>query len=268
MSPILKSILPFGLVLAAAVACAQSAPTAPPAKAAPAAKAADAAGSDAVVRAAVTKSIPGVTIDSIKPSPLPGFREVAIGSRIAYVSQDGKYLFQGSLVQLDTRANLTDLSEAKLRRALLSAVGNDRRIMFSPPKPKYRVTVFTDIDCGYCRKLHSQIADYNRAGISVEYLFFPRAGIGSATYLEAVNVWCSSDRRKALTEAKLDRAPPAGRCANPVADDYKLGRALNVEGTPAIYAADGSYIGGYLSPGDMAAKLDDLAAQGQPVTAK
>ncbi len=263
MSPTIKSSLLIALALAAVVAYAQTRPVAT----APASTAAT-AGSDAVVRAAVAKAIPGSTIDSIKPSVITGFREVALGTRVVYVSSDGKYLLQGTLVQLATRTNLTDVSEARLRQGVLSAVGMDRRIVFSPPKPKYRITVFTDLDCGYCRKLHAQVADYNRAGISVEYLFYPRAGLNSPTYTEAVSVWCSADRRQALTDAKLDRPPPAKSCANPIADDYRLGQRLGIDGTPSIYAADGNYLGGYLSPGDMLAKLDNLAALGQPVAVK
>ena len=220
------------------------------------------------VRAAVTKAIPGVTIDSIRPSVIPGYREVALGTKVVYVSTDGKYLIQGALVQLDTRANLTDASEARLRQKVLATIGDDRRITFAPAKPKYRITVFTDLDCGYCRKMHAQIADYIRAGISVEYLMFPRAGLTSPTYAQAVSVWCSADRRKALTEAKLDRLPPPKTCTNPIADDFKLGQRLGIDGTPTVYAADGNYIGGYLSPADMIAKLDDMAARGQPVAVK
>jgi thiol:disulfide interchange protein DsbC len=260
MSPTFKSALLISLTLAAVVTYAQTRPAAPVAPAA--------ANADAVIRAAVVKAIPGATVDSIKPSLISGYREVALGTRVVYVSLDGKYLIQGALVQLDSRTNLTDASEARLRQGILAAVGDDRRIMFSPAKPKYRVTVFTDLDCGYCRKLHSQIADYNRAGISVEYLMYPRAGLTSPTYAQAVSVWCSADRRKALTEAKLDRLPPPKTCTNPVADDYKLGQRIGVDGTPAIYAADGNQLGGYLSPGDMIAKLDNLAARGQPVVAK
>ena len=113
-----------------------------------------------LVRAALLKAVPGATIDSIKPSIIDGYREVAIGGKVVYVSADGRYLMQGSLVDLNTKDNLTEVSEGALRRGQLDAVPLDRRIVFSPPNPKYRITVFTDVDCGYCRKLHAQINDY------------------------------------------------------------------------------------------------------------
>ena len=261
----------LGLSLVVASACAQSHPAAPAsgaakaapgrATAAPGNGVARAGGSDAAIRASLLKVVPGAQIDSIGPSIIPGYKEVGIGGKVVYVSADGRYLMQGSLVDLNTRDNLTEVSEGALRRGQLDAVPRDRRIVFSPKNPKYRITVFTDVDCGYCRKMHSQIADYMKAGISVEYLFFPRAGIGSESFNKAVAVWCSSDRNKALTDAKLDKPIAKKTCTNPVTKDYALGQRIGIDGTPAIFAADGTQLGGYLSPVDMLSRLDRTAAR-------
>ena len=210
---------------------------------------------DPVVRAALMKVAPGVKITSIKPSPITGFKEVLVDGKVLYVSSDGKYLLQGALIDLATRTNLTDASEAVQRRGVLAAIPAERKISFAPDNPKYRVTVFTDIDCGYCRKMHAQINDYNNLGIAVDYLFFPRAGIGSESFQKAVNVWCAPDRKVALTMAKNDRPLPKKNCSNYVTMDYKLGLQVGVEGTPAIYAQNGVSIGGYLSPQDMLQSL-------------
>jgi thiol:disulfide interchange protein DsbC len=263
----------LALAYTVAAACAQSQPGPKPAaragaKPAPAAlaKPAAAAPGDAAIRASLSKAVPGAKIDSIRPSPIAGYREVAIGGKVVYVSNDGRYLLQGSLVELASRENLTEVSEGALRRGVLDSVPRNRRIVFSPPNPKYRITVFTDIDCGYCRKMHAQIADYMKAGISVEYLFFPRAGIGSESYTKAVSVWCATDQRKALTEAKLDKPVAKRTCANPVTMDYALGQRVGVDGTPAIFAADGTQLGGYLAPQDMLARLDRAAARAAVAT--
>jgi thiol:disulfide interchange protein DsbC len=218
----------------------------------------------AAIRTAILKVVPNATIDSIKPTVIPGYREVAVGGRIVYASDDGKYLIQGALINLTTKENLTDSSEAVLRRGVLDGVGRDRRIVFSPANPKYRITVFTDIDCAYCRKLHSQIADYNKAGIAVEYLFFPRAGLNSESYNKAVSVWCATNRQQALTDAKLDKPVARKTCPNPVAMEYNLGQKVGVDGTPAIYAADGTQLGGYLSPEEMLAKLGHRTVAANP----
>ena len=242
----------LGIAAAVTVAVAQPKPAAAPGK--PAATAGDAA-----LRAALEKAVPGIDIDSIKPSPIPGYREVAIGGRVVYVSNDGKYLIQGTLMELQSRDNLTAVSEGALRRGMLDAVPRERRIIFSPAKPKYRLTVFTDIDCGFCRKMHTQIAEYNKAGIAVEYLFFPRAGEKSESWDKAVSVWCAPNRQKALTDAKADRPVAKKSCTNPIAEDYALGKRVGVDGTPAVYGPDGTQLGGYRSPADMLAKLNRSA---------
>jgi thiol:disulfide interchange protein DsbC len=240
-------------MLSSMQACAQPATPAKPATTgkAPAAKPAVAPGNEPAIRAALSKVAPGVNISAINPSPISGFKEVVVDGHVMYVSGDGKYLLQGSLIDLGTRTNLTDASEAVLRRDVLAKVPDNRKIIFAPPNPKYRVTVFTDIDCGFCRKMHTHISEYNKLGIAIEYLFFPRAGIGSESFQKAVNVWCAPDRNVALTMAKNDRILPKKNCTNYVTMDYKLGLQVGVEGTPAVFTASGKSIGGYLSPQDM-----------------
>jgi thiol:disulfide interchange protein DsbC len=236
-------------------ACAQSklpavAATSPTSKSVPSKPTAESK-EDAAIRAALTKIAPAINIRMIKDSPIVGFKEVLVDSKVIYVSNDGKYLLQGSLIDTGLRKNLTEASEAVQRKVLLAAVPASRKISFAPEAPKYRVTVFTDIDCGFCRKMHTQINEYNKLGIAVDYLFFPRSGISSESFQKAVNVWCAPDRRVALTMAKNDRALPKKNCTNYVTMDYNLGIQAGVEGTPAVYTVNGVNIGGYLSPQDM-----------------
>jgi len=225
--------------------------------------AADQAKEEQTVRAALTALVPGgMSIESVQPSPMPGFYQVSLsGMNVVYVSADGKYLLQGTVLDIASRENLTENARAGQRRSLLQAVKNDQTILFAPKNPKYTVTVFTDVDCGYCRRLHQQIGEYNSLGIAVKYLFFPRAGLGSASFAKAVSVWCAPDRRKAMTEAKAGTELPAGSCDNPIVRDYELGREVGVEGTPAIYNAEGVQLGGYLAPQQMLQRLNDLAAR-------
>ena len=255
----LSVVAAAALGLVAVFAQAQPKPGAPVAKPAAAKPA-----SDAGLRAAIEKAVPGVTIDSIKPSIIPGYKEVAIAGRVVYVSNDGKYLIQGSLMELESRDNLTAASEGALRRGVLDAVPRERRIIFSPAKPKYRLTVFTDIDCGFCRKMHTQIADYNKAGISVEYLFFPRAGLGSESFDKAVNVWCAADRKQALTAAKAGESVEAKTCDNPIEEEFALGQKIGINGTPAVIAPDGTQLGGYVPPEQLLQRLDQIAAEKGP----
>lgn len=229
------------------------------------AHAADRAAEEAAVRTALAKLVPGeMQIESIGPAPIPGFYQAMLsGLTVVYVSTDGKYLLQGALLDIPGRKNLTEEARAAQRRGMLAKVGDDSSILFAPKDPKYTVTVFTDVDCGYCRRLHQQIDEYNRLGIAVKYLFFPRAGLGSASAAKAEAVWCAPDRRAALTEAKtgVDLPAAAADCANPVARDFELGREVGVEGTPAIYAPSGDQLGGYLPPQQMLQRLNELAAR-------
>ncbi|MFC4727723.1 DsbC family protein [Coralloluteibacterium thermophilus] len=217
---------------------------------------------DAAARArtVVEGLVPQVPVDSVADAALPGFQEVMIAGQLLYVSNDGKYLIQGSVLDVEARRDLTEASKAVVRREVLSGMDRDRRIVFAPENPVHTVTVFTDIECGYCRQLHREIEAYNAQGIAVEYLFFPRSGLDGEAYREAVSVWCADDRRAAMTAAKAGRPVPERTCENPVADDFAAGQRIGVEGTPAIFNEDGRQIGGYIPPVQMRQRLDALAA--------
>lgn len=215
-------------------------------------------------RAAIHAINPNVEVDRVSPAPLPGFQEVIVGGQVVYVSNDGKYLMQGTLYDIPTKTNLGETAMAKVRQKLLRTMPLSDRIVFAAAAPKYTVDVFTDVECGYCRKLHSQIAEYNREGISVQYLAFPRMGLGSADFKKMVAVWCSSDPKKALTDVKNDRPIPYRNCTNPVTAQYNMGQRMGLSGTPMILAADGTQLGGYLPPAQLRAALDKKAAGGKP----
>ena len=210
---------------------------------------------------AIHKLVPAAKVESIDKSPLPGMYTVVASGQVVYVSGDGKYLMQGSLYDLAQRRDLTSARMDSVRKAALAKLPASKHLEFAPKDPKYRVTVFTDLDCGYCRKLHSHIAEYNKDGIAVDYLFFPRTGIGSPSYDKAGSVWCAADRKNAFTEAKLGQNPKPAKCDNPVASEFQLGQKLGVSGTPTIIAKDGSVIGGYLTPAQMLQQLQAVDAR-------
>ena len=214
-----------------------------------------------LIRQSMSKLLSGHPVSSVEPSPVPGIYEVMVGPQVYYVSADGKYLFSGKLFDVEKRADLTSPKEEKAKAEAIDAVGEDNMVIFSPKDPKYTISVFTDIDCGYCRKLHSQINEYNARGIRVRYLMFPRAGIGSDSYKKAVSVWCSDDRKAALTQAKSGAKIEEKTCDNPVASEYKLGQLVGVTGTPAIFLSDGQLVPGYVPPDKMEAMLKQQALQ-------
>ena len=214
-------------------------------------------------RDAVRRVNPQISIDQIEAAPIAGFQQVIVGGQVVYVSNDGKYLLQGTLFDIDAKKDLGEAALAKVRQQLLKTIPASDRIVFAPANPKYTVTVFTDVECGYCRKLHSQIADYNKQGIAVEYVAFPRMGLGSDDFRKMVAVWCAADPKKALTDAKNDRPVPMKNCTNPVTMQYNLGQRMGLTGTPMILTADGTQVGGYVPPEQLRAALDKLA--GKPV---
>ncbi|HEV8693777.1 MAG TPA: thioredoxin fold domain-containing protein [Lysobacter sp.] len=219
---------------------------------------------------AVRQLNPRVTVDRVSAAPIKGFREVVVQGQVVYVSDDGRYLFlpgpQGALYDVGAKQNLSEKSLAVMRKELLKTIPVSERIVFAPPNPKHTVAIFTDVECGYCRKFHSEIAEYNRQGIAVQYMAFPRMGIGSEDYKKMVSVWCSVDRRKALTAAKNDKALPAKDCKNTVTMQYDVGQRAGLTGTPMIIAEDGTTVGGYLPPQQLREALDRLAGGGKTET--
>lgn len=201
---------------------------------------------EVAIRQSFSKSMPTLKIDSLKPAEAKGLYEVAVGSNILYVSDDGKYLLQGHLIDIAARKDLTELKLADTRKNAIENLGEDKMIIFKPKDSKYKVSVFTDIDCGYCRKLHSELDQYMAEGITIQYLFYPRAGKGSDSYNKAVSVWCSDDRNTALTAAKNGATPEAKNCDNPVDEHMQLGVEFEARGTPMIVTEKGNIFPGYV----------------------
>jgi thiol:disulfide interchange protein DsbC len=209
------------------------------------------------IEKAVTEALHGAKPDSIKPSPIHGLYEVTVGPKLFYVSEDGAFLIQGHIVDLKAKDDVTEPHEAAARTAALDKLGTDKMIVFKPKITKHSVYVFTDIDCGYCRKLHSEIDQYLQQGMEVRYLFFPRAGEGSDSWQKAESVWCAKDRNAALTKAKKGESLETLACKNPVAEQYKLGTDLGANGTPMIVTDKGNLLPGYVPAAQLAKMLDE-----------
>ena len=216
---------------------------------APAAPASAAAPAKADPRAVIANKLGGVKLEDVRMSPVTGVYEVTRGSEISYLSGDGRYAIVGDLIDLDTDANISENRRRGIRARMIEVIPESEMLVFSPKEPKYTITVFTDIDCGYCRRLHSQIAEYNRLGIRVRYMFFPRSGPDTDSWHKAEAVWCASNRNEALTKAKNGEKIDSPKCPTDIIKrDYELGHKLLVEGTPAIFLASGEMLPGYAPP--------------------
>jgi thiol:disulfide interchange protein DsbC len=210
------------------------------------------------VKAWLLQVRPDLPIESVTDSPVSGFYTLNLaGGSLLHVTQDGLYFITGDLYQVTETEliNLTENGRNDKRRVLLENIDESQMVVFAPEKVKQTVTVFTDIDCGYCRKLHQEVPAMNELGIAVRYLAYPRAGVGSGSYDKLVSAWCAEDPQEALTLAKSGVALPPKDCANPVASQYQLGGQMGVNGTPAIVLTDGRMLPGYLTADALAARL-------------
>lgn len=214
----------------------------------------------ALDRAAIEATVKGIkesaNIRSITPTPIPGLNEVVADGSVVYISDDGKYVVSGVLLDVEGRANLTELALSGVRVDALASIPDAQKIVFKPEgEVKHRITVFTDISCGYCQRFHENLPQYLARGIQVEYLAFPRGGSQSPVFAQMSQVWCAENRAEAFSNAVAGRPVTAAACESPVLSHYDLGDRLGIEGTPTIYDAHGNQLGGYLEPADLERRL-------------
>lgn len=208
------------------------------------------------LRKAVTDVFPDVEITRIKPAPVPGLYEVILGTEMIYLSEDGRYILQGDLIDLGEKVNLSEQERASARMSVLESIPASETIDFAPGAPRHTVYVFTDITCGYCRRFHRDVAELNGRGVAVRYLAFPRAGSGSDAFREMESVWCADNPNEAMTLAKQGSPVPPAQCDNPVQRQFDLGQSLGVRGTPTIYLDSGRELPGYAPPDTLLEELN------------
>lgn len=222
-----------------------------------------AGGEEKIVRDAFAKLAPTMKVEAMAKSVLPGFYELVVNNgQVVYMTADGKYLVQGEVFDVAQKQSLTGRAQAGLRLAALKNLPQNKRLVFAPANPKHTVTVFTDVDCPYCRQFHKQISAYNQAGIAVEYVLFPLA-IHPGADKKAEAVWCSQDRNAAYTAAMNGQDPGKKTCENPVAETTALAMKIGISGTPTVLNENGVQVNGNATrdPAQFLAELDRLAAQ-------
>ena len=217
---------------------------------------------EAKVRIAVQANDPAAQVSSVDGSPVSGLYSTTIDGVSGYVSADGRYFIVGDMLDLTSRTNVTEEKRKKTRRELLKKIGPGEAIVFGPEKPKYTITVFTDADCPYCRKLHEEMGELEKKGVEVRYVAFPRSGPGTQTWKTMTAVWCAEDRREALTRVTQGEMvkEEKKKCSDAViAKHYELGQKLGIPGTPMIVLADGTSLGGYVAPDNLVVALAEHA---------
>ncbi|MEM9604385.1 MAG: DsbC family protein [Pseudomonadota bacterium] len=223
---------------------------------------------DDTATALLQERFPQITIERVRPSPMPGVVEVVYGGdQVVYVSEDGRYLLNGALMDLDQQSNLTEATQVEMRAllgprwlGLFEQLGNDNFLAFggdaAGPLAGRTITAFTDVTCPWCNRLHNQIDELTQAGVTVNYILFARAGLGSDVHQRHISIWCSSDPQRMLTHAKAGGAVPPAQCENPVDAHMGLVRAVGVNGTPTLVLDNGERVDGFRSAADLIAMLE------------
>lgn len=207
------------------------------------------------VRDAMAIALPQYSIETVEAHEGSGLFVVTLNNGpVLHVTADGKYFIAGDLYHVENRELINETEQKKL--AKIEQIPESEMVVYKAANEKAHISVFTDISCGYCRMLHKEIDELNEQGITVRYLAYPRAGIGSEAYDQMVNIWCSDDPKKWLTAAKLGKEVPDNKCTNPVANQYRLGNAIGVRGTPSIILGNGKFIPGYLPAKELAKELN------------
>ena len=212
---------------------------------------------DVVLKDKLEALLPGMIVQSLEPLENTGLYEALVDGEIIYFSKDGRYVFQGDIIDIESRQNITENKRIGLKKEVLASFNEADMIIFEPEKTNHTLTVFTDIDCGYCRKLHQQMSKYNALGIKVRYMAFPRSGLDSESFDKAVNVWCADDRKQAMTDSKSGANIEVNKCDNPIKDHFEAGRQLGVTGTPALFLESGQLLPGYIPPMRLKKILDE-----------
>lgn len=251
----------LGLCLFALSACSSSPRTAnADAAAAPTPAATIAPAVRTAITTAIAEMSPHAKVLQIVPTPIAGLYQTIANGQVLYLTGDGRYVIQGDAFDIKTRTPLNALTMDRLRRDAIAKLQPAQMIRYAPANPKYTVTVFTDVDCPYCRAFHANIAEINKLGIAVDYLFWPRTGLGTPSAQKAVDVWCSADRQSALTHAFEGQPPRSASCQSPITHDFNLGIDLGVDGTPTVIADNGVVLGGYVDPQELLHRLQTVHA--------
>ncbi|MBD3652489.1 thioredoxin fold domain-containing protein [Kangiella sp.] len=233
----------------------------------PLASAASKALNEDEIRAMLEARFPGASIEHVAPSEINSLYSFVLQGDLYYISDDGKYLIDGKMLDISTeqirnvsQERITQLDQMKspMRKREMAKVKDEDLVIFKAPNEKYVINVFTDIDCGYCQKMHRERNDYLSRGITIRYLAFPRAGLNSSSAKKLEGIWCAKDQQTAMTEAKLERKYREGNCKTPFAEQMSLVRKFGIRGTPGIVLENGDLIGGYLPAEIMRQRLDQL----------
>ena len=203
----------------------------------------------------ISKILPtGLPINFIEESSMPDFYVVNVANnQILYVSKDFKFVLAGEVIALNDGkiTSLNDVYENKFIKNIISSIKPNESIDFISSNERFKLKIFTDVSCSYCRLLHSEIDQYLSNGITINYLAFPRDGLDSEVYKDMVSVWCSLDPKESLNKLKKGGNIESKNCKNPVEEHFRKGSLIGITGTPTIILEDGTKFSGYIPANEL-----------------
>ena len=205
------------------------------------------------LKQSLSETMPSVKPTRITATPIAGLYEVIVGSQVVYMSDDARYMIEGDLYDLKTKRNVSEEAKSAIRLAALDKLGEKNMLVYKPRKVENVITVVTDIDCPYCRRLHSEIPQYMEKNVEVRYVFLPLKG--TADMKKTISVWCADDQQGALDTAKAGGKVEEKTCDNPIRQHLQLARDLGVRGTPAIILESGELLPGYVPVDKLVAEI-------------
>lgn len=208
------------------------------------------------LKKAFLEKIPGLEITQIKATPIQGVFEVVVGAQVVYSDKQARYIIEGDLIDLATKRNFTEESRAVIRKTRIEGLGEKNMIVYAPKVVDHTITVVTDIDCPYCRRLHAEMDEYLKNNVKVRYIFMPLKG--KSDFDTTVSVWCSDDKNLALDLAKAGSQIEKATCDNPIERHLNLARQMGVRGTPAIILENGDLLPGYVPVKKMVQQLNTM----------
>lgn len=210
----------------------------------------------AAVEAKIRERLGALPVQSVKPAPIAGIYEVVVGGQIAYFSEDMNFLFDGDIIDYKAKVNLTEQKRNSMTAEVFTTMKEGDYLAFTPKSgAKHVINVFTDVDCGFCRKLHQEVPALNEKGIEVRYFLYPRAGLNSGSAKKLETVWCANNQQEAMNRAKAGEKLPAKSCDNPIKNHLALGEQVGLRGTPLIITNGGGRISGYRPADQIYAQL-------------
>jgi thiol:disulfide interchange protein DsbC len=190
----------------------------------------------------------------VRATPISGIYEVLMGKDIAYTDATGRYFMFGNVMDMQTQRNLTqerrseinkvDVSTLKLGDAIKTVKGDGKRVLY----------VFSDPECGYCKRLEPTLQQLNN--VTIYTFLFPI--LGEKSNKSAKSVWCAADRNKAWGDYMLRSGPLLqAECETPIQRNVALGTSLGITGTPTLISGSGR-----MQPGAIPLeKIEELLAE-------